>query len=85
MPTISYFYGITIIMYPLGKEHNPPHIHAITPDYTASFSIKTGEVLQGKDFPAKAGKMVQEFIAEHRSELLDMWESGNYERLEPLR
>jgi len=30
MPTISYFYGIIIVMYLRNKEHNPPHIHAIT-------------------------------------------------------
>jgi hypothetical protein len=29
MPTISYFYGIIIVMYLRNKEHNPPHIHAI--------------------------------------------------------
>ena len=28
MPTISVFYGITIMMYLRNKEHNPPHIHA---------------------------------------------------------
>ena len=30
MPTISCFYGIIIVMYLRNKEHNPPHIHAIT-------------------------------------------------------
>ena len=33
MPTISYFYGIIIVMYLRNKEHNPPHIHAITQDF----------------------------------------------------
>lgn len=28
MPEISRFYGITIKMYFLSSEHNPPHIHA---------------------------------------------------------
>ena len=32
MPTISHFYGIIIVMYLRNKEHNPPHIHAITQD-----------------------------------------------------
>lgn len=43
MPTISHFYGITIVMYLRYKEHNPPHIHAITQDFDAPFSIETGE------------------------------------------
>ncbi len=35
MPTISSFSGIVIVMYLKNKEHNPPHIHAITQDYAA--------------------------------------------------
>ncbi len=84
MPTISYFYGITIIMYPRGKEHNPPHIHAITPDHAASFNIKTGEMMNATDFPLKAKKMVLEFITEYRDELLQMWDTGTYKKLEPI-
>ena len=53
MPTISSFYGIIIVMHLRDKEHNPPHIHAITQDYDAPFLISTGEVLEGV-FPAKA-------------------------------
>ena len=43
MPTISYFYGIIIVMYLRSKEHNPPHVHAITQDLDAPFLIATGE------------------------------------------
>jgi hypothetical protein len=85
MPTISYFYGITIIMYPRAKEHNPPHIHAITPDCVATFDIRTGELMQGKDFPGKARKMVVTFILKYQEDLLEMWETGVYKRLEPIR
>ncbi len=53
MPTISNFYGIIIIMYLRNKEHNPPHIHAITQDYAASFLIETGDIMEG-EFPRKA-------------------------------
>ncbi|MBO4424281.1 MAG: DUF4160 domain-containing protein, partial [Spirochaetales bacterium] len=35
MPTISAFYGIIIFMNVRKKEHNPPHIHAITSEYEA--------------------------------------------------
>lgn len=45
MPTISYFYGIIIVMYLRNKDHNPPHIHAITQDFDAPFSIATGEIM----------------------------------------
>ncbi|MBR5416592.1 MAG: DUF4160 domain-containing protein [Clostridiales bacterium] len=53
MPTISCFYGIIIVMYLRDKEHNPPHIHAITQSFDAPFDIRTGEVLDGF-FPPKA-------------------------------
>lgn len=85
MPTISCFYGIIIIMYPRGKEHNPPHIHAITPDCVAAFDIRTGELLQGKDFPSRARRMVVTFITKYRNDLLEMWETGEYKRLDPIR
>lgn len=45
MPTISYFYGIIIVMYLRSKEHNPPHVHAITQDLDAPFLIATGEII----------------------------------------
>lgn len=83
MPTISHFYGIIIVMYLRDKEHNPPHIHAITQDYDAPFSIKTGELMEGS-FPNKAQSLVKEFISKYRDELMEMWESGKYSKLPPL-
>ena len=83
MPTISHFYGIIIVMYLRGKEHNPPHIHAITQDFDAPFSIVTGELMEG-EFPAKAGAMVKEFVLTYQSELMEMWESEQYKKLPPI-
>ena len=83
MPTISCFYGIIIVMYLRNKEHNPPHIHAITQDFAAPFLIETGEIMEG-EFPAKAKAMVKEFIMKNRDELLEMWETERYKKLPPL-
>jgi len=83
MPTISYFYGITIVMYLRYKEHNPPHIHAITQDFDAPFLIKTGELYEG-DFPPKAQALVKEFVLKNRGELEKMWETEEYIKLPPL-
>ena len=44
MPTISYFYGIIIVMYLRKKEHNPPHVHAITQDFDAPFLFRQGRL-----------------------------------------
>jgi hypothetical protein len=83
MPTISHFYGIIIVMYLRNKEHNPPHIHAITQDFAAPFMISTGEIMEG-EFPVKAKAMVKEFILKNQKELLNMWETEEYIKLPPL-
>ncbi len=84
MPTISSFYGIIIIMNLRNKEHNPPHIHAVTADFVAPFLISTGELMEG-EFPPKAKKMVKEFIMKYQKELEEMWETENYIKLPPLK
>ena len=83
MPTISSFYGIIIVMYLRNKEHNPPHVHAITQDFDAPFLIETGEIMEG-NFPQKAKALVKEFVQKYRRELLEMWETETYKKLPPL-
>ncbi len=53
MPTISKFYGITIKMYYIQKEHNPPHIHAFYGKYVSAININTLEEIEG-NLPEKA-------------------------------
>ncbi len=83
-PTISYFYGITIFMYLKNKEHDPPHIHAVTQDFYAPFLISTGEIMDG-EFPLKAKALVKEFILKYQKELEEMWENEKYSKLPPLK
>ncbi len=83
MPVLSRFYGITIRMYFLQKEHNPPHIHAIYGDDVAAITISEGKVLEGA-LPNKALEMVREWISIHKEELLTIWETQNFEHLSPL-
>ena len=83
MPTICHFYGIIIVMYLRNKEHNPPHIHAITQDFDAPFLIATGELMEG-EFPSKAQAMVKEFILTYQKDLEEMWEKEEYRKLPPL-
>ncbi len=52
MPVIARFYGMTIKMYLLGKEHNPPHIHALYGDYNGIIDIQTLDMMEGI-FPAR--------------------------------
>ncbi len=83
MPTICHFYGIIIVMYLRDKEHDPPHIHAITQEYAAPFLISTGELIEG-EFPRKAAGMVKEFILKYQAELEEMWETEKYRKLPPI-
>ena len=83
MPTICSFYGIIIVMYLKDKEHNPPHIHAITQDFDAPFLIENGELMEGV-FPHKAKELVKEFIFKYQKELKEMWETETYRKLPPL-
>ena len=85
MPTISTFYGITIMMYPVGKEHNPPHIHVIYGEETFSIAIKDGSILDGELNPSsRTLSMVNEWMAMHKDELLQMWETQEFHEIEPL-
>ena len=83
MPTINIFYGIRIFMYQTSKEHNPPHIHAEYGEHHASFRISDGALIRG-EFPNRATAMVKEFIEKYKDELIQMWESGNYYKLEGI-
>lgn len=73
MPIISSFYGMTIKIYFMGKEHNPPHIHVIYGEYSSAISINNCEVLDG-DLPEKALCLVKEWVKLHKKELLNIWE-----------
>lgn len=83
MPALARFYGIVIRMYFLQSEHNPPHIHAIYGEDTAAFDIRTGELLDG-DFPSRASELVREWMGINRDELLKMWETQEFKKLDPL-
>ena len=83
MPVLSRFYGITIRMYFLQSEHNPPHIHAIYNDDVAAIDFMTGNVLEGH-LPNKALSMVLEWIALYREDLKTIWETQEVKNLPPL-
>ena len=83
MPVISRFYGIVIKMYLRKKEHNPPHIHAIYGEYSGLFSLKDGEMFEG-DIPIRGQQMVKEFVLHYKDKLLEMWNTQEFETLEPL-
>lgn len=80
MPTISSFYGILIRMY--FGDHPPPHFHVRYGEHKARFSIPDGELIDG-EMPARAMRLVREWVALHEGELEENWR--RCERRVPLQ
>ena len=81
MPEISRFLGIVITMY--FDEHNPPHFHVKYNEYRASIEIQTLNVMNG-NIPAKVRGLVEEWAELNRNELLKMWETKEFHKIDPL-
>lgn len=83
MPIISVFYGLIIKMFFAESEHNPPHIHVVYGEMNAVFNIKTGQLMEG-DLPPRAMGMVKDWIQLHQKELIDIWETQEFRKVQPL-
>ena len=83
MPEISRFYGIVIKMFFKPKEHEPSHIHALFGEHVGIFDLQMLKMTEG-DLPKKAQELVIEWIKQHQTALLEMWNSQNIWRLPPL-
>ena len=81
MPEISRFLGIVIFMY--ASEHNPPHLHVRYNEFVAVFNLRTLNIMDGK-LPARVRGLVEEWAGLHQEELLAMWESKDFHKVEPL-
>ena len=81
MPEICRFLGIVITM--CFDEHNPPHFHVRYNEYRASIEIESLNVMAGS-VPARVRGLVAEWAELHRRELLAMWASQDFRKLDPL-
>jgi hypothetical protein len=81
MPELARFFGIVVYMN--CRDHNPPHIHALYGEHEALVSLD-GAVLAGK-LPRRALSMVLEWLAIHRTELVDNWTRAQQRKpLQPI-
>ena len=69
MPEISRFYGIVIAMF--YTEHGVPHFHASYAGQRISVEVGTG--LMHGVLPPVAARLVLDWWALHRAELLENW------------
>jgi hypothetical protein len=77
MPTLSYFYGIYILMY--WDDHPPPHFHAAYAGDGAVVDIQKLEIIRGS-LPGRARLLVLQWAKEHQAELLEAWEECSNQR-----
>lgn len=81
MPLVSRFLGIVVSMY--HRDHGAPHFHAVYGEYGISVDVETGAV-HGR-FPPRAPRLVREWTALHRAELLENWNRARRRQpLEPI-
>ena len=85
MPTISEFFGISIVIRFI--DHNPPHFHAYYQQDKVSVEIMNGKV-RG-EMSERALRMVLEWLDLHREEIMNAWELAsigqNPSKIEPLK
>lgn len=85
MPEISRFLGIIIRM--RFNEHPPPHFHVQAGGKSATVSIRSPRILQGRLSPRILG-LVVEWAAQHEEELLLDWDLARRKlplnRIDPL-
>ena len=60
------FFGILIKMY--YEEHNLAHFHSEYQGFKEIFLTETAEMIEGKGFPLKARRIVQEWCLEETNE-----------------
>lgn len=70
MPTISWFYGISIRMFV--SDHPPPHFHAYYESSVAVIAIETGEITVGR-LPPRIARLVEEWRLQYIAELMAAW------------
>jgi hypothetical protein len=81
MPEISRFYGLVIYMF--FSDHNPPHFKVKYGEFEANILIENGTLLNG-DLPISKLKLVSAKVEIHKEELFKMWDSKEFQRIQPL-
>ena len=81
MPEICRFYGIVIYMF--FNDHNPPHFKIKFGEFEANILIENGSILNG-DLPQNKLKLVAAWAEIHQNELMEMWNSKNFHKIQPL-
>lgn len=83
------FYGIIVQMFNFdNQKHNLPHVHVKYSEFSATFSIPDGKIIEG-NIPSNKKKLIEAWIEIHKDDLMADWELAiNGEqpfKIEPLK
>ncbi|MFZ5668834.1 MAG: DUF4160 domain-containing protein [Pseudomonadota bacterium] len=81
MPTISWFYGISIRMF--FADHAPPDFHAVYGDDEALIAIDGAGVIKGALSP-RALRLVRDWALMYNAELMANWTRTQARPRQPL-
>lgn len=82
MPTISRFFGLSVVLY--YNDHPPAHVHVFYQDMETKVAIDTGELIEGR-LPVASLRMLREWLRLRRPELMANWRRAqDHEPLERI-
>ena len=70
-------------MYLIDKEHPPRHIHIKYGEYEGVMELANFQIIDGA-LPKKCHQLVKEWAELHQAELIEMWNSQKFHKIEPL-
>ncbi len=83
MPEICRFYGIIIRMYLIDREHPLHHIRINYGEHEAVMELENLNIIDAS-LPKKCRQLIREWAEVHQAELIEMWNTQNFHRLQPL-
>jgi hypothetical protein len=66
------------------NDHNPPHFKVKYGEFEANILIENGSLWNG-DFPISKLKLVSAWAEIHKDELLKMWNTKEFHKINPLQ
>lgn len=70
-PTLYKLGKLRVVIYP--KDHNPPHVHVISPGGEAKFEITSLNLISVTGYSQKDIKRIKEFLKHRKEHLLEFW------------
>nr|VFK12384.1 MAG: protein of unknown function (DUF4160) [Candidatus Kentron sp. LPFa] len=70
-------------MFLIDREHSPRHIHIKYGEHMAVMELENLDIVEGR-LPKRCRQLVREWAKIHQQELIEMWDTQNFHRVDPL-